>query len=118
GGGLEVAEAERRFRPRIAAQRGDPTLGRVQQHLVRGHVGRAVGGLEGKHSYFVHRRIGSLAAFTSSGRLMHSVCGASCRRSASSRPILANASANASSVSLLSVSVGSIMIASGTTSGK
>src|SRR6516225_2006650 len=64
------------------------------------------------------RSTGVLAARTSSGRLRPSVCGASCRKLASSSLIASRASAKASSVSLLSVSVGSIISASGTTSGK
>ena len=66
----------------------------------------------------LHRRIGSFAAFTSSGRLTTCVCGAVRSNSGSSPLIFSSASAKASSVSLLSVSVGSIISASGTTSGK
>ena len=48
---LEVAETQRRYRPTIGAKVRHPrALGdRVQQGLVDRHVGRAVGGLVGKH---------------------------------------------------------------------
>ena len=52
------------------------------------------------------------AASTSSGRLTGVVCGALCSKSAGSPVMRNSASAKASSVSLLSVSVGSIIIAS------
>ena len=55
----------------------------------------------------VHLRIGVLAAITSSGRLMGVVLGAACRSSGSSTAMARRASANFSSVSRLSVSVGS-----------
>src|SRR5581483_12321943 len=62
-----------------------------------------------------------LTAFTSSSRLTARVCGAPLTvsgSSAASRAIASIASANSSSVSFASVSVGSIISASGTTSGK
>src|SRR5262249_5045583 len=75
---------------------------------------------EVRHSIFtaVHFVIGWRAARTSSGRLMSVLCGAWWSRSGDSSVMRNSVSANASSVSLLSVSVGSIIIASGTVSGK
>ena len=65
-----------------------------------------------------HVRTGFLAAVTSSGRQTGVVLGASWRASGSSSAIARRALANASRVSRLSVSVGSIIRASGTISGK
>src|SRR5439155_17083789 len=106
--------------PAVKPQRGPAFDGRVQQCLVDRHVMRSVGngGRQQAAHYAFHRRMGSLAAWTSSGRLIGSVCGASCRTEASSSQIFKSASAKASKVSLLSVSVGSIISASRTTSGK
>ena len=64
------------------------------------------------------RSTGSFAALTSSGRLTTCVCGAARSTSAGSSLIFKSTSAKASSVSLLSVSVGSTISASDTTSGK
>src|SRR5262249_13853077 len=99
---------------------GDTVGRRLQHDLVGGHVIRPAGSLVGQqpNGQLFHRRTGSLTAFTSSGRLRPSVCGAACRNADSSSIILRSASAKASSVLLLSVSVGSIIIASFTTSGK
>ncbi len=63
-------------------------------------------------------RPGVLAALTSSGRLIGVVCGASWRSCGSSAAIASSTLANASRVSRLSVSVGSIIRASETISGK
>ena len=63
-------------------------------------------------------KTGVRVAFTSSGRLIGAVCGALCRRSESSATILCNASEKASSVAFDSVSVGSNIMACGTSSGK
>src|SRR5262249_51173386 len=116
----EIAQAHGRVGPAVEAQRGRAGQGGLQQRLVGGHVVGAGGDRVGQqpHARGVHRRIGSLAARTSSGRLMRSVCGALCRKSGSSARMRSRVSAKASSVSLLSVSVGSIISASGTTSGK
>src|SRR5437868_8535434 len=136
--GLKVAKTQCGLRPAVKPQRGRAFFrSGVKQHLICGHVVRAVSKRERKPTKETHticssskriywrvlpatrqRRIGSLAALISSGRLMPNVCGASCKKSASSSRIFIMASANPSSVSLLSVSVGSIIIASGTTSGK
>src|SRR5262245_20296750 len=120
GAGLKISQAHRRFRPAVKPHRSLPELGGLKQDFIGGHVVRAVvqGEWHKPADYFFHRKIGSLAALTSSGRLTGMVCGALCKNSASSFSITSKASANASNVSLLSVSVGSIMIASGTTSGK
>src|SRR5262245_26557617 len=95
-----------------------------QQDLIDGHVPGAVGGAidqqaGGSHvDEGVQRITGMRAAFTSSSRLTMVVCGASCNSSGSSSVIRKSASAKPSSVSLLSVSVGSIISASGAVSGK
>jgi hypothetical protein len=65
-----------------------------------------------------HLRIGDLAAITSSGRQMGVVLGALWRVSGSSPAMARIALANFSRVSRLSVSVGSIISASGTIKGK
>src|SRR5256885_8002161 len=68
-----------------------------------------------------HRSFRSRAAFASSRRLTGVVTGASCRRSgvsAASDATCSIAWAKASRVSLVSVSVGSTIIASSTTRGK
>src|SRR5262245_3987334 len=57
-----------------------------------------------------HRKTGSLAAMTSSGRLIGVEWGASWRDAGSSDAIARRTLANASSVSRLSVSVGSIIM--------
>src|SRR4051812_1169553 len=126
--GLKVTEADGWFAPGVEPERGHAGCSALEQRFVGRHVMDAVPGFEREqaaddHAHVeaagrFHDRIGSLAAFTSSGRLMASVWGARCSISGSSVTIFSRASAKASSVSLLSVSVGSIMIDSGTTSGK
>src|SRR3972149_1912026 len=65
------------------------------------------------HPFFPDQaRIGFRAAWTSSGRLMGKVWGASESRSGGSSVMRNRASEKASSVALVSVSVGSIIIAS------
>src|SRR3989449_4743177 len=63
-------------------------------------------------------RIGSRAAWTSSTRATAVLCGAECKVSGSSFTIFASASTKPSSVSFVSVSVGSTMSASSTRCGK
>src|SRR3990172_1361836 len=71
------------------------------------------------HPFFPDQaRIGFRAAWTSSGRLMGKVWGASESRSGGSSVMRNRASEKASSVALVSVSVGSIIIASRRTRGK
>src|SRR5262249_40391938 len=96
---LEVAEREGGTSPAVEPQRGLPAHGGVQQDLVGGHVVRAIADLVGQQpdGQLFHRRIGSLAARTSSGRLRPSVCGASCKKSVSSSRIFNSVSAKASS---------------------
>src|SRR5262245_54347961 len=86
GAGLKIPQARRRFRPAIKSHGSLPGLSGFEQDFIGGHVVRAVvpGKRQQPAGYFFHRKIGSLAAFTSSGRLTGMVCGALCKNSASS----------------------------------
>src|SRR5262249_52887330 len=123
-------------RPLIVAQhrRTAGRCHRFQERLVDRHLPRAFAGrvhqqsghklgLDGSHGEAlvrsgVHLSTGCRAARTSSGRLIAVLWGASRNSSSGSWLMLSRASAKASSVSLVSVSVGSIIIASRTIGGK
>ncbi len=123
GGGLRFLEVSQRNGGRVPAVPADgalaPLESRFQQGFIDGHIPDAALRLRLDHEAAgSHLRIGLRAACTSSGRLIAVECGARCRNSGSSATMRWIASANASRVSFDSVSVGSIIIASGTTSGK
>src|SRR5690606_23801278 len=102
---LKVPERQRRFGPTIDAQQRASMLGRpLERVLVQGHVLDAAAG-DIDQGDAVHRILGCRAAWTSSGRWITVVRGASWNASGGSAKIASIAATNASSDSLLSVSV-------------
>src|SRR5271157_6354990 len=116
------AAAERRWTPDGRIQRRSARIARRAARigpplLFGGSPGTAQGTRTFAH-FGCHLSTGDFAALTSSSRLTGVVCGALCRNSGSSVEIWRRARANASRVSRLSVSVGSIIRASETMRGK
>ena len=114
---IAVADAGRCREPNIQAKPEGPEEDAAEAGVddaLEEHVDRFPGAGEARLQEHEARLLDNwvCAARTSSGRLMGVVCGASCSRSAGSSVMRNSVSAKASSVSLLSVSVGSIIIAS------